>query len=352
MRVGMNIAWQNYGWDFGAPPQRDSGSLWGPRAAWLAGIDARLAELRALGVFAIRWFIVADGIVLGTHAQKPHPDPRGGPGWRFDEVPALSPEFVADFEALLVACERAGLLLVPVLLDFHFCFPGLALPGSDAYVKQGRADAILDPRKRVQLLERVLAPLLAVSQRHAGAIYAWELMNEPEWCTHEPYSPSDALSPNKTVPLAEMRAFFAEGARLLRQAGFRSTVGFAMHATVRRWDAIALDLTLHQFHYYATVDASGQPAPLPVQDFDPRWPLFVGEIATAPHRPWPELGGAQDLRSRLWHVARKGFPAVFLWSANREEERIENPAVDFGDAAKAQIRAFVTEQQGPGPRIA
>ena len=253
----------------------------------------------------------------------------------------LSPLFLEDFAALLVCCERAGLKLLPSLLDFHFCFPGLSIPGSGGIVKGGRSDVFIDPQKRQQFMERVVRPLLAVAAAHRGAIYAFELINEPEWCTR-PSGPLAELShlthradPNQTVARDDMRAFLREAAGLVNGAGLLSTVGFASHASLSAWDSPGLGLTLHQLHYYA------EPAPLPAQPFDPRWPAIVGEFATAPHKPWPELKTKQDIASRLRRLEALGYPAAFLWSANREEERNVPAAVDYSPAMEARIRSYL-----------
>jgi hypothetical protein len=338
MKVGINYAWQNYGWDFGAPPLRDNGMAWGARAAWQSSIDAELTELASLGLFAVRWFVLADGLTYGIGPQKPHQVASAGalssPAWRFDECPSLSPEFLADYEDLLRRCRAHKLQLLPSLIDFHFCFAGLALPGTSGYVKQGRSDVLVDAGKRQNFLDRVLSPLLAVSQRYRDVIYAFELCNEPEWCTREPGLSWDVLSDKKTVSLEAMRAFLRAGASRVNDAGFLSTVGFAKHQTLREWDSAGLSLTLHQFHYYA------EPEILPVHNFDSRWPLILGEFATAPHRPWRELGGSQDVLSRLRLVQRKGYPVTFLWSKNRAEESAPEPAVSWSPETRALVARF------------
>jgi hypothetical protein len=195
---------------------------------------------------------------------------------------------------------------------------------------------IIDAQKRALFFDRVLDPLLDVAAGHRGAIYAIEVMNEPEWCTRNSLLSSDLLNPNKSVPLGDMRAFLSSGASRINAAGFKSTVGFATHSTLKEWDSPGLGVTLHQFHFYA------EPAELPVHDFDPHWPAIVGEFATARHRPWKALGASQDVLSRLRHIEAQGYPVAFPWSANREEEHsADPPAVDFTAANRALIRRYI-----------
>ena len=172
MRVGVNYAWHNYGWDFGAPPRRDSGQDWGPRAAFATHLGEELRELRRLGLFAVRWFLLGDGTSYGMDAERPHLDARDDGQWRFDGCPPLTPEFLADFELLLAACSAADLQLLPSLIDFHFCFPGLPVPGSSGVVKCGRSDVLVDPSKRRDFFARVLAPLLDVAAGYRDTLYA------------------------------------------------------------------------------------------------------------------------------------------------------------------------------------
>lgn len=331
MKVGINYAWKNYAWDFGPAPKKNSGQLWGAPAAFRDRIDAELAEFAALGFCAVRWFLLGDGTTFGVDEQKPVVDPQLG--WTLSEVPSLPRGFVDDFSFLLERCAIAGIQLLPSLVDFHFAFPGQPVPGSDGVVKSGRHELLCDAEKRETFLQNTLAPLLEASADYPDVIYAWEVINEPEWCTSAPEHPLSALDPRKPVRRDQMRAFITRAASLINEAGFLSTTGFAYHASLRQWDSPGMGLTLHQFHYYA------EPDHVPVHDFDPRWPVIVGEIATAPHRPWPELGRQQDIESRLRHLAGKGYPAAFLWSANREEEHSgDSPAVDFSPENRARIR--------------
>ncbi len=335
MRVGINYAWKNYGWDFGLPPQNDSGCAWGPRAAWRETFEAELAEFVDLGIFCIRWFLLGDGTTYGTDSLRPHLDSRGNGQWRFDDPPALSAEFLEDFAQLLQWCESAGILLLPSLLDFHFCFPGISVSGAQGVIKGGRSDVILDSYKRSVFYERVLKPLLKVASLQRNVIYAIELLNEPEWCTRHPTLPTQIFDERKTVPRDEMRTFLRDGASIINDSGFASTVGFANYQTLLDWDVYSLGLTLHQFHYYAEPDL------VPPYPLRPRFPLIVGEFATALHRPWLGLGPAQDLLMRLRHLEEKGYPAAFLWSANRAEEKsADPPAVDFSESSRDLIRKY------------
>ena len=104
--VGANLPWLRYGGDFGANRWAMSGGL-SQRDDAEATID-RLHLLRRSGVTVLRWFMLCDG--------------RAGLQVEPDGMPAgLDDFFFRDFDTALDWVSRAGLTLLPVLLDFHWC---------------------------------------------------------------------------------------------------------------------------------------------------------------------------------------------------------------------------------------
>ena len=305
MRVGVNYPWRDYGWDFGnAPPGwREPGAP--PR--WRAQIDEHLDHFRSLGISVVRWFILADGLTYGSGAGAPRQDASGG--WRFDPPP-LDPEFREHFEELLERFADANqrgapaIQLLPVLVDFYFCGGGTLPLGTPDWVKQGRADAITDADTRGAFLNNALAPLLDVSERHPNEIFAWELINEPEWITNG-WHPRDRRS--LPVDEAAMAAFLDEGARRIRQAGVKATVGFASADTLRR---TALTGDISQFHHYP-----GGRRTLEACTPEGASPGIIGEFATASADRWPEFGRKdQGLLNRLRLAEARGYSLAIPWS--------------------------------------
>ena len=328
LRLGINYPWRSYGWDFGDPPRSDKGNPWGEAAAWRHFVDSDLAAFRRLGLFAVRWFLLGDGLLYGTGKGQPRRDPQSGQ-WRFPACPPVSESFVAHLRLLLERCRAAKMLLLPSLVDFHIGLPGQPVAGASAYVKCGRRDLFIDEARRDQLFDEVLGALLELAAQFRDVVYAIELVNEPEWLTR-PQGDRPAA-----VDEEEMKEFIREGIGRINDAGFLSTVGFADPATLGRWDSPRLGITLHQIHYYPG-------DPLPRHVYDPRWPVIVGEFATARHRPWPELGTRQDLRSRLAHLEAKGYPVAFLWAADTWNRESEEPhAVDWGEANQQAVARFL-----------
>ena len=60
LKVGVNYPWKNYVWDFGMGPYSYSESK------WKKAVQEDLTQLKNLGIFAVRWFILADGLTYGT----------------------------------------------------------------------------------------------------------------------------------------------------------------------------------------------------------------------------------------------------------------------------------------------
>ena len=321
MHIGINYPWIDYGWDFGDPPPawvaNENLPAW--RARKREQIEEDFRRFSSQGIFAVRWFLLADGTNYGTGEFAPR---RAGSAWTFDPLPSDHPYYRQlrdDVEFILQACARHSLKLFPSLIDFHWCHQGTAIAGDAGIVKGGRYDIIRDPAKRRAFLDRVLDPLLEAAVAYRDSIYAWELINEPEWVIRK-FSFSGKKDGNRTVSRREMKAFIKEGigrinSKLLPDGrpAFQSSVGFAHWESLETWDSGKLGVTLHQFHYYAQEDRG-----LPPHPYAEDQPCVVGEFATAAARDWPDLKSRQQdqtVANRLSCVEEKGYPACFMWSA-------------------------------------
>jgi hypothetical protein len=306
MRVGVNYPWRDYGWDFGVAPPSWREPDAAPR--WRAHLDEHLDYFRTLGITVVRWFILADGLTYGSGDDAPRPDP-AGEGWRFDPPP-IDGVFLRHFEELLERFAQANsnaapaIQLLPVLIDFYFCRSGTMPLGTPGWVKQGRADALNDSDKRRRFFDNAFEPLLDVSKRRQDVIFAWELINEPEWVTNG-WHPNGRR--NLAVGEQAMAAFLDEGTRRIRQAGLKATVGFASIDTLRRSGAAA---DVNQFHHYP-----GGRRTLEAHAGDAASPGIIGEFATAATDRWPEFGRKdQGLLNRLRLAEAQGYSLAIPWS--------------------------------------
>ena len=342
MLVGINYPWINYGWDFGDPPP-----AWVAPPALASWREEKRRRIRAdvqaiatTGVSVLRWFVLADGTNYGTGEAAPQRDAFTG-RWTFQPLPASHPfyrQLGDDFEFVLQTFAAIGIKLLPSLIDFHWCAPAIVADARTGIVKSGRADVLLDASARDAFLDNVLEPLLAMSLRYPETIYAWELINEPEWVTS-----SSIVQPaaEGSIPTRIVQDFIDEGVgRINRQQlldgsrAFRSTVGFAHWDTLYQWNSAARGVTLHQFHYYAQADHD-----LPPHRFSPEYPCFIGEFATAEQRIWPDLqraGASQTVLERLRCIDRKGYPAAFLWSA-----RAHDPATRWTEVEQDDVVSYL-----------
>jgi hypothetical protein len=343
MLVGINYPWIDYAWDFGDPP-----AAWvNPQqvADWREKKRKQIVEdfqaFAGMGLFAVRWFMLADGLSYGVGDEAP----REIDGeWIFDPLPpehSFHRQLCEDFEFVLKTCAETGLKFVPSLIDFHWCHPGTVVDVNANVVKGGRSDLIRDKQKRVEFLNNVLDPLLEISLRYHEVFYAWELINEPEWVTKSQSFLSIFSDRDKTVTLEQMQSFIAAGMERInnqRLAGggraFDSTVGFAHWDSIGKWDSIGLGATLHQYHYYAPDKRE-----IPGYNYPDEPQTFIGEFATKFHRGWPDLkeqDQARTILARLRCVQGKGYPSAFLWSARATDE-----ATTWTDLDKEETISFI-----------
>lgn len=356
--VGVNYPWFAYGTDFGIGP-------WGRRQPWSDAVDGDLREFQDLGLDVVRWWLLGDGICYGSGEHEPrldtHPSQRwfSEAQWRFIP-PDRGPQVTAildDFEALLQRFQRASaqrpdrpLKLLPTILTPAICFPGNwyisplnpnrsnGQPPPAGFVKNGRADLVVDSRKSLVFFETLLDPLLARAARYRDHIYAVDVMNEPEWCTH---IDGTELLPAQTVPFGRMRQFLAECIEHVHHHDLLATIGFAHFDSLTRWGPRQLGADILQFHHYGM-------HPLPRNRF--LGECIVGELATAPQgisttppveqldHTWPELGGIrgdQGVLPRLCRIQNRGFSRALLWS-----RRAVDSATRWDGTTRSDIRDF------------
>lgn len=298
--VGANLPWLRYGGDFGA-------NAWSP----LGGLSQRDADdpiverlhlLRARGVEVLRWFVLCDG--------------RAGLVVEPDGTPAgLDPFVEPDFEIALEWVGRAGLQLLPVLLDFHWCRPARLVNGVQI---GGRRAMLARAPLRAALVDRVLSPLLARFGRDPR-IYAWDLINEPEWITWG----LGTWRPWGTIRPSALRAYVALAAERAHTLTAQPvTVG---SASTRYLGAVqGLGLDFYQPHWYDRFE-NRHPLSTPVSELRCDAPVFLGEF--------PTRGSARPTGELIATAREAGYAGAFFWSVMADDH-----ATDFR-AAEAGLRA-------------
>lgn len=297
--TGVNYPWirtaegvQNYGADFGATR---SGTHAGVEVH-AAAVRSQFAAIAAMGMRVVRWFVFCDG--------------RGG--IRFDErgMPlGLAEGFLQDLDAALELAREQGLLLDLVLLDF-------------LWLRDEKIEGNLPPRLRRRLVataegrkalvQRVFVPAFRRSAGHP-ALFAWEVMNEPEFVIREMDGPFHRAPHG--VRLRDFRLFCAAvGSAVHGEARSRFTLGTTRVRYLPIWQSEELQIDFLQLHPYADFLASKEDRGIygrACVQLGLRKPLVVGEFpargydTTAP-------GTAQYLEFLL----RGGYAGGWIWSYN------------------------------------
>ena len=252
--LAVNYPWLSYGCDFGRSPWGHSGvSGQETRKA----VTADFAKIRTSGARVVRWFLLGDG----------------RSGIRYDHGIPCGPDdlFFSDVGAALEIAARSQLQICFSLLDFLWLeIPGAKSASEDDPLGFPGRSALQFAGGREALLERVLIPLFREFRGHP-ALFAWEIVNEPEWAI-----PEFQRSRKAGLRLADGRAYFAEIAQAIHEesGGVAATLGSARLEWLRAWSEIGLDLW--QAHYYPRLE-SDQPLSLAEQ---------LATLAYASHQLW------------------------------------------------------------------
>jgi len=240
----------------------------------------------------VRVFVLADG--------------RASPDFESDgTVIGLDTDFFRDFDLLVETARQNAILLMPVLLDFHWCDIASVVSG----VQQGgHADIIRDPTKRQAFVDRVLKPFLARYATHP-AIYAIDVINEPEWAMRE--VPKD-WQIGDPVSVAEMQEFVRLCVQEIHQSStHKVTVGSARARWLPYWRNLGLDV--YQFHWYDKFAKDGENFPWPpCGELQLDKPCIIGEVATKSTGYSPQ----EYLRAAM----SGGYAGLLFWSYRARDE--------------------------------
>lgn len=362
--LGVNFPWVTCGHDFGPRP-----SAWaGARPTDWSAVERELTALRALGACVVRFWILAGGVnypvgrdahaiadVVPFHA--PYPSRWAwarGRAHRFEprtDPPPLPDAFLDDFTRLLAACRAAGVALLPSLFSFEIFLPILDQKGGP---KSGGRGAFVLGNRTPRFFDGVLEPLLERSEAYRDAIFAWEVMNEPDWAVLPTPERGPWVSPDA------LAAVLLEGVRRIARRGFTATVGFAnarpswlpMPVT-RELRALAeRGAYLHQRHFYPREDLGMRLAPASESAITP---CLLGELPTAQARRWadPELWRTECeperyLEARLALAEQRGYVGALVWAC-----RSDDPQTRWDARVRAQLSRAAErlgDAQGGGAR--
>jgi hypothetical protein len=325
---GCNYPWSTdgsvvyYGLDFG-------GNIWGShlgistRRAW---VERDFAGMASLGFSVVRWFVFGDG--------------RSGIVYDDGGLPAaIDPYFFADLDAGLEVARANGIRLALVLLDHRWMYEGvrdtIADPATgalfEARLPHGRARILESPAGRAALFTRVFEPLVrryspaGTRGDLAESIFAFELMNEPDFVVEEWERDRSAYvaRPLKFESLAESVARLSE--LVHRHSSAMTTIGCARWHNLWAWDDPALGLDLLQLHSYPDlrhpqrdVDIFGRPA----ASLGLSKPIILGEFpGNGPEQHPPAAAPPQrTLEEYLEFAVAGGYAGAWPWSFSGTDE--------------------------------
>lgn len=244
-----------------------------------------LARAADAGAEVVRWFLLCDGRA----------------GLDGGDRPRLQPQAMDDLDAAVDALGEQRLRAIFVLLDFSWFARRRVLRGVSM---GGRRRLALRPESRQALLADVLAPIL---ERHgrSDAVFAWDVINEPEWATLGVGS----WNPAAALRRAAMRAFIAEVVGLIHRCAVQpASVGLASAAGLPLVRGLGLDL--YQTHWYDGVEPRA-PLDTPVAALELDRPLLLGE--------YPTRGSALAPSAILDLARARGYSGALAWSLLAED---------------------------------
>jgi hypothetical protein len=316
--VGVNLPWLHYGGDFGASAWHPRGGLRQPERR--EKLRAVFSDLGERGLRTIRWFLLGDG--------------RAGLRVAEDGTP-LGPDghLVGDVEAALSLAEEHRLRILFTLIDFLWFSPAQVL---NAVQMGGRRDMVADRGKRRALLDRVFLPLFERFGREP-ALWAWDVINEPEWATLGLGSPEPAGAVERSAMVDFIRSA-VEGVHGLTAQ--EATVGLASSRGLPLVEGLGADF--YQIHWYDKGQENPGLDAVSPSSLGVDRPLLLGEFPTSGSR----LSPVEILES----ARRNGFAGALAWSVlgNDEASDYESAAASLSLEAGPRFAAhpFSASRQG------
>lgn len=302
---GVNIPWNNYGWDFGRHHTWGSGY----NATWF---ESAFTDLEAAGVNTIRLWVHCDG--------------RANPN--FDEngfVTGLDYGMLDQLEEVIERANHHSLMVIIVLWSHDMFEDNQAIGGRFA---GKHSDLVKEIEKTNTYLEKALTPIVLKLREHCN-ILAWEIMNEPEWGMRI----ADGDATEETVSVKEMQLFIGRCIQTIREHSDQNiTVGSAIpfgnvigqnknywresefHQLGFDCDKVYLDF--YSFHFYEWMEEYQSPFEENAATWELGKPVLIAETATS-IQEWPN--GLSPLE-QLNTCFEKDYAGVLFWSYNAGDQ--------------------------------
>ena len=283
---GVNVAWYQWGCDFGC------GTGSGVRSAdSQAALRDRFGQLQQADIHVARWWVFPGNPWQVTR------DGSGAPQ-------SIHEAAIADFDAALELAEE---------FDLYYVFTLFSAPS------ELPAAWLSDPTQRQQLAD-VLGDLFA---RYANnpRVLTWQVFNEPEWDIW-----------NDRADIVQVQELVrAVGASVHSRSSAQVSVGSAMLGGLWMWQGLGLDY--YTAHWYDYMSSGGWCAMCTdyaevQQRFDLDGPLVIGEFFSS-------TGDDALERFEAWY--QKGYAGAWAWSLF-PERTYDGMAIDLAAAAAFSAR--------------
>jgi hypothetical protein len=302
---GVNMPWNNFGWDFG---EHDD---------WGIGYDSTyfentFTELEAFGVNSVRMWIHCDG--------RANPD--------FDNdgfVTGLDNNMLDQLNDFVERANGHDLMVILTLWSHDMLENYTDEAGEFAGLHQ---DLILNQDKTQSYIDDALIPMVQSLNHHCN-ILAWEVFSEPEWCMK-------ILGGGYTkqkVTAQEMQSFIGKCIIAIRQnSNHQITIGSAYpcgndydknknywHETEFEqlgFDCNEVYVDFYSFHYFDWMKDKENVFEQNFDYWDVNKPIVIAETASNTTSNDELLTASEQLN----HALEENYAGLMFWSVNAQDE--------------------------------
>jgi hypothetical protein len=317
---GINVPWNSFGSDVGT--HYEWGALYSP-----AFFVTFFKECKSQGVNCVRFWIHCDGRTSPEFSDN-------------GSVTGLDANFLSDFDDILRIAQENNVMVMPCLWSFDMTKDFTAQAGKYA---GKHADLIRDSVKTRSYINNALIPMVK-HLANACNLFAWEVINEPEWSISGPGNTAQLVSADEMVRFCAMIAeaihlnsdkMVTVGSACLKWNSSRQPPAEAYYwsdwSLKAAYNKPGAYLDFYQVHYY---DWMNNPDwgydPFQLTKSTEFWkldkPTIVGES--------PAIAGKYTIKQMVNNAYENGYAGTMPWSYNA------NDGYGTWDGCKNELKAF------------